>query len=93
MLRTALNAVAPLAPGAALAQSEPVGDRVEVNGMDMYYEVFAQGDLLIVLHGAYTNIPSPGAIIPKLAETHRRHGHPAPGRHGPPSYPRHRIRP
>ena len=30
-----------------------------------------KGDPLIVLHGAYMNIPSMGAIIPKLAETHR----------------------
>lgn len=54
----------------AFAQSEPVGDRVEINGMQMYYEVSGAGDPLIVLHGAYMNIPSMGAIIPKLAETH-----------------------
>jgi pimeloyl-ACP methyl ester carboxylesterase len=48
-----------------------VGDRVDVNGMQMYYEVSGQGDPLIVLHGAYMNIPAMGAIIPKLAETHR----------------------
>ena len=28
------------------------------------------GDPLIVLHGAYMNSPSMGAIIPKLAESH-----------------------
>lgn len=71
MLRTTLIAVALLVPGSALAQSEPVGDRIEVNGMRMYYEVSGEGDPLIVLHGAYMNIPSMGAIIPKLAETHR----------------------
>lgn len=65
------TAVALLVPGAALAQSEPVGDRVEVNGMQMYYEVSGQGDPLVVLHGAYMNIPSMGAIIPELAVTHR----------------------
>jgi pimeloyl-ACP methyl ester carboxylesterase len=37
----------------------------------MYYEVSGQGDPLVVLHGAYMNIPSMGAIIPKLAETHK----------------------
>jgi pimeloyl-ACP methyl ester carboxylesterase len=39
----------------------------------MYYEVSgpARGDALIVLHGAYMNIPSMGAIIPRLAKTHR----------------------
>ena len=43
----------------------------EVNGMKMYYEVSGEGDPLVVLHGAYMNIPSMGAIIPKLAETHK----------------------
>jgi pimeloyl-ACP methyl ester carboxylesterase len=71
MLRTTLLAVALLMPGFALAQSEPVGDRIEINGMQMYYEVSGEGDPLIVLHGAYMNIPSMGAIIPKLAETHK----------------------
>ena len=47
------------------------GQRVEVNGMQMYYEVSGAGEPLVVLHGAYMNIPSMGAIIPKLAETHK----------------------
>jgi pimeloyl-ACP methyl ester carboxylesterase len=71
MFRTALVAAALLVSGPALAASEPVGDRVEVNGMQMYFEVSGEGDPLIVLHGAYMNIPSMGAIIPKLAETHK----------------------
>jgi pimeloyl-ACP methyl ester carboxylesterase len=49
----------------------PVGKRVAVNAMQMYYEVSGEGDPLIVLHGAYMNIPSMGAIIPRLAETHK----------------------
>ena len=49
----------------------PVGHRVDVNGMRMYYEVSGQGEPLIVLHGAYMNIPSMGAIIPRLARSHR----------------------
>lgn len=56
---------------AASAQSEPVGQTVEINGMQMYYEVSGEGDPLVVLHGAYMNIPTMGAIIPKLAETHQ----------------------
>lgn len=64
---TALLAVA----GPALADDRPVGNRVEVNGMTLYYEVSGEGDPLIVLHGAYMNIPSMGEIIPMLAETHR----------------------
>ena len=71
MLRTALIAAALLFTGPVPAVAEPVGDRVEVNGMQMYYEVSGQGDPVIVLHGSYMNIPSMGAIIPKLAETHK----------------------
>jgi pimeloyl-ACP methyl ester carboxylesterase len=71
MLRTALLAAALLLTGAALAEAQPVGDRVEVNGMRMYYDLSGGGDPLIVLHGAYMNVPSMGAIIPKLAETHK----------------------
>ncbi|MEZ5778190.1 MAG: alpha/beta hydrolase [Paracoccaceae bacterium] len=67
VLVTATLAVA----GPALAEDAPVGDRVEVNGMQMYYEVSGTGDPLIVLHGAYMNIPSMGEIIPMLAESHR----------------------
>jgi pimeloyl-ACP methyl ester carboxylesterase len=55
----------------AEAAPKPKADRVPVNGMQMYYEVSGKGDPLIVLHGAYMNIPTMGAIIPKLAETHR----------------------
>lgn len=71
MLRTTLVAAALLANSAALAASEPVGGRVPVNGMEMYYEVSGEGDPLVVLHGAYMNIPTMGDIIPKLAETHK----------------------
>ncbi|WP_026621259.1 pimeloyl-ACP methyl ester carboxylesterase [Ensifer sp. WSM1721] len=71
MFRTTLIAGALLIAGPVLAQSQPAGDRVKVNGMEMYYEVLGEGDPLIVLHGAYMNIPSMGAIIPKLAETHK----------------------
>ncbi len=71
MFRIALIAATLLVAGATLARSEPAGNRVKVNGMEMYYEVSGEGDPLIVLHGAYMNIPSMGTIIPKLAETHK----------------------
>ena len=71
MIRFAAIAAALLMSTAAFAQSEPVGQTVEVNGMQMYYEVSGEGDPLIVLHGAYMNIPTMGEIIPKLAETHK----------------------
>jgi pimeloyl-ACP methyl ester carboxylesterase len=70
MSRTALLSIAFLAAGPAFSDTTPVGNRVEVNGMQMYYDVSGEGDPLIVLHGAYMNIPSMGAIIPKLAENH-----------------------
>lgn len=47
------------------------GKYADVNGMKMYYEISGNGDPLIVLHGAYMNIPSMGKIIPVLAKTHK----------------------
>jgi pimeloyl-ACP methyl ester carboxylesterase len=71
MIRTALAAAVLLVASPAFAQTEPAGARVAVNGMQMYYETSGEGDPLIVLHGAYMNIPTMGAIIPKLAETRK----------------------
>ena len=71
MFRIALVAAALLVSAPALAQTEPAGARVPINGMQMYYEVSGEGDPLIVLHGSYMNIETMGAIIPKLAETHK----------------------
>ena len=71
MFRTTFAAAIMLMTGPAFAQTEPVGDRVEVNGMQMYYEVSGEGDPLVVLHGAYMNIPSMGGIVGKLAETRK----------------------
>lgn len=59
---------------AALDRSDDSG-YVHVNGLEMYYEIYGRGTPeilpLVVLHGAYMNIPSMGAIIPRLARTHR----------------------
>jgi pimeloyl-ACP methyl ester carboxylesterase len=71
MFRTVLVAASLLLGAAAVTESQPAGRRVSVNGMQMYYEVSGQGDPIVVLHGAYMNIPSMGAIIPMLAKTHR----------------------
>src|SRR5882672_10456471 len=71
MPRIALGASLMLLIGATVATAQVIGHRVSVNGMRMYYEVSGAGDPLIVLHGAYMNIPSMGAIIPKLAKTHK----------------------
>ena len=60
-----------LLTGYTYAAAQPVAGRVKVSGMEMYYEVSGAADPLVVLHGAYMNIPSMGAIIPKLAATHK----------------------
>src|SRR2546422_2256454 len=71
MLRTSLLAASLLLIAGTVAGSQVVGKRVQVNGMQMYYDVSGAGDPLIVLHGAYMNIPTMGAIIPRLAKTHK----------------------
>jgi pimeloyl-ACP methyl ester carboxylesterase len=71
MFRNLVLAVAIAMAGPAFAQSQPAGDRVAVNGMEMYYEVSGEGDPLIVLHGAYMNIETMGEIIPRLAESRK----------------------
>jgi pimeloyl-ACP methyl ester carboxylesterase len=71
MFRTARIATSLLLVGAASAAAQGTGARVGVNGMQMYYEVSGAGEPLVVLHGAYMNIPSMGAIIPQLARTHK----------------------
>jgi pimeloyl-ACP methyl ester carboxylesterase len=71
MFRNALIAIALLLTCPAIGEAQAAGRRINVNGMQMYYEVSGRGDPLIVLHGAYMNIPSMGAIIPRLAKTHR----------------------
>jgi pimeloyl-ACP methyl ester carboxylesterase len=71
MFRTAFVAAPLLLAAATLAEAQGVGARVTVNGMQMYYEVSGTGDPLVVLHGAYMNIQTMGAIIPELAKTHR----------------------
>src|SRR5262245_56372480 len=70
MFRTTLMALSLLATGTA-AGAQATGHRVKINGMQMYYEVSGSGEPLVVLHGAYMNIPTMGAIIPQLAKTHR----------------------
>jgi pimeloyl-ACP methyl ester carboxylesterase len=67
--RTAVTAAALLATITVAAGAQQPGKRVAVNGMQMYYEVSGKGEPIIVLHGAYMDIPTMGGIIPKLAES------------------------
>ena len=71
MFRTALIVAGLLFTNLAAGEAQAAGHRIEVNGMQMYYEESGRGEPLVVLHGAYMNIPTMGAIIPKLAKTHR----------------------
>ena len=71
MPRTSLLVASLLLAAATVADAQAVGNRVKVNGMQMYYEISGAGDPIVVLHGAYMNIPSMGAIIPMLAKTHK----------------------
>jgi pimeloyl-ACP methyl ester carboxylesterase len=72
MKRIAMAGAALLMAGAtARLEAQDAGKRVPVNGMQVYYEVTGQGEPLVVLHGAYMDIPCMGGIIPKLAESHR----------------------
>lgn len=71
MLRSIFVTAALLLSPPAFAQSQAVGATAAVNGMDMYYETSGAGEPLIILHGAYMNIPTMGEIIPKLAQTHK----------------------
>ena len=66
-----LVAASLLISAAAVADAQAAGQRVSVNGMQMYYEVAGVGEPLVVLHGAYMNIPTMGAIVPMLAKTHK----------------------
>jgi pimeloyl-ACP methyl ester carboxylesterase len=71
MFRTLHVAAFLLLGAAAVTEAQPAGKRVAVNGMQMYYEVSGEGDPIVVLHGAYMNIPTMGAIVPMLAKTHK----------------------
>src|SRR5215204_5786905 len=71
MGKGALIGASLLVTGATVVQAQATGHRVNINGMRMYYEVSGTGDPLVVLHGAYMNIPTMGAIIPELAKTHK----------------------
>jgi pimeloyl-ACP methyl ester carboxylesterase len=70
-LRRAIATVATVLLTSSALLAQATGQRVDVNGMQMYYEVSGSGEPLVVLHGAYMNIKTMGEIIPALAKTHR----------------------
>ncbi len=67
-MRTALLAAAFALGFAGFAQAETA----KINGLDMYYEVYGEGEPIVLLHGAYMNIENNwAAIIPTLAKDHQ----------------------
>jgi pimeloyl-ACP methyl ester carboxylesterase len=67
----AAGALAACSPDTTTQPASAEGHRVDINGMKMYYEVSGAGEPIVVLHGAYMNIPQMGEIIPRLARTHK----------------------
>lgn len=52
------------------AQDSPAeGDYASVNGLEMYYETYGEGQPLILLHGGLGGIPEFGQLIAPFAET------------------------
>jgi pimeloyl-ACP methyl ester carboxylesterase len=71
MNKTTIAALALLmtfAPTPASA-AEPTSGYAPVNGLDMYYEIYGDGEPLVLLHGAYMDSTSWQAMIPALGET------------------------
>lgn len=51
-------------------QKTAPGEYVQVNGLNMYYEIHGKGQPLVLLHGAFSAIgTSFGAVLPELAKT------------------------
>jgi pimeloyl-ACP methyl ester carboxylesterase len=71
VFRSIIIATLLLTAAATALAAQEAGKRVPVNGMQLYYEVSGAGEPLLVLHGAYMDIPSMGEIIPRLAQSHR----------------------
>src|SRR5688572_2475298 len=56
----------------ATQSGETTHGYVSVNGLNMYYEIYGEGQPLVLLHGAFSAIgTSFGKILPELAETRR----------------------
>ena len=53
-----------------MAPDEVQGNYVNVNGLDMYYEIHGTGQPLVLIHGAFSAIgTSFGKLLPELART------------------------
>lgn len=72
MLRLLLCSFLLLISSVARAQDQSSSSgHVQVNGIDLYYEVSGTGAPLIVLHGAYMSIPLMGELVPELAKSRK----------------------
>jgi len=51
--------------------NRPKGERVKVNGINLYYEIFGEGEPLLLLHGGGATIESWYAQIPEFAKKYK----------------------
>lgn len=75
VLRTALLPVALLVTGATVAEAQATGDRVEVNGMQMYYEVSGAGEGAHQPVERFADVGSEGGGEGELEAGHRIDDH------------------
>ncbi|AWW31127.1 hypothetical protein DN752_13875 [Echinicola strongylocentroti] len=55
----------------AIGRNNKVGKQVKVNGINLYYETYGEGEPLLLLHGADMSIGSFSSIIPTLAKHYK----------------------
>ena len=70
--KAARLSVAVLLATASAAAAQETG-HVEANGLTLYHEVSGEGPPIVVLHGAYMNIPAMGEVIAALSDTRTVH--------------------
>ena len=78
---TPAAAVAPPQDLLPLADLESDGQTAKINGVDIYYEVYGEGDPVILLHGGLANGDHWMKVIPAICRCRlpgHRHGQPRP---------------
>lgn len=72
MTALGLTAAAAQEPATAPAPVPSESGTAPVNGLDLYYEIYGEGEPLVLLHGAYMTIPTNwNSLIPTLAADHK----------------------
>lgn len=57
--------------GAPYGNNPKAGNTINVNGVDIYYEIYGDGPVLLLLHGNGGSIKGRANILPKLSEKYR----------------------